>query len=108
VGKGEGGPASVRSVQLCQEYGIDLSPHKRRQFTPADWHKYSVIAALDKSVFDNLNTRRPVSAKTVLVLFNAPDGVSDPFAGPLDDYRQMFQTVQGAMEAFLKQNHLLS
>jgi protein-tyrosine phosphatase len=96
-----------RSQRVCKDNGVDIGKQRARQISPADWTTFTVIAALDASVFDDLQAQRPENATAKLVLFNAPDGIDDPYYGGVDGFRAMFQTISATMHPFLRQHGLI-
>jgi protein-tyrosine phosphatase len=107
IGYHAGESPDSRSQRVCSENGIDISGQHARQISEADWTRFSVIAALDASVLSNLQRMRPPNATAQLVLFNAPDGVPDPYYGGMDGFRSMFQSISAAMQPFLSQYGLI-
>ena len=97
-----------RSQKVCKQNGIDISRQRARQITRGDWTKFTVIAALDQSVYDTLKSMRPENATAKLVLFNGPKGIDDPYYGGQDGFKKMFNEIKAAMTPFLKSNGLIS
>jgi protein-tyrosine phosphatase len=95
-----------RSQNACKEIGVDISAQRAQQIKKADWTRFSVIAALDQSVFRDIERARPSNATAKLVLFNAPDGVPDPYYGDFEGFRRMVAVIQRVMPQFLSENGL--
>jgi protein-tyrosine phosphatase len=96
-----------RSQRVCKENGVDISGQRARQICRGDWTKFTVIAALDQSVLDDLEAERPENATAKLVLFNAPNGIDDPYYGGVDGFKGMFQTISSTMHPFLREHGLV-
>lgn len=96
-----------RSQEICQKHGIDISSHRARAIRNDDWEYFDVIAALDQKVLDTLSGMRPQNSTAKLLLFNAPNGVSDPYYGGRSGFQKMFQQIYNAMGDFLLDNNLI-
>ena len=96
-----------RSQEICQKHGIDISGHRARAIRNDDWEYFDVIAALDQKVLETLSGMRPQNSTAKLLLFNAPDGVGDPYYGGRTGFQKMFQQIYNAMGDFLKDNGLV-
>jgi protein-tyrosine phosphatase len=101
-----GKSADWRSHSICLENNINISEHKTRKMARTDWTNFSVIAGLDPIVMTTLTRWRPPTATAKLVLFNAPNGVDDPYFGDYDAFREMFQVIHHEMPRFLRENAL--
>ena len=96
-----------RSQEICMKHGIDISGYRARQIRADDWMLFDVIAALDQTVYETLQSARPEDAKAKVVLFNAPNGIADPYYGGRTGFQKMFNQIFDTMEPFLKENGLL-
>ena len=96
----------TRSQNACKKHGIDISKHRAKTIKTADWSRYQVIAALDDSIYSELEYRRPCNASAKLVLFNAPNGVEDPYYGGPEGFEDMYMKIAKAMPKFLEENGL--
>jgi protein-tyrosine phosphatase len=96
-----------RAQRACKDKGVDIGRHRARQITQADWTKFTVIAALDRSILSALEEQRPEDATAELVLFNAPGGVGDPYYGEAEGFARMFETISATMDAFLREHRLI-
>ena len=96
-----------RSQEICQKHGIDISGHRARAIRNDDWEYFDVIAALDQKVLETLSEMRPPNSTAKLLLFNAPDGVGDPYYGGRSGFQKMFQQIYNAMGDFLLNNNLI-
>lgn len=97
----------TRSQKSCKKNGVDISGHRARTIKKDDWSKFTVIAALDDSIYSELNYMKPKDAKAKLVLFNAPNGVDDPYYGGQDGFDSMYKLIEKTMPQFLKENGLV-
>ena len=97
----------TRSQKVCKENGVNIGTHRARQVTRNDWTKFTVLAALDQSVYDTLKGQRPSNATAKLALFNAPKGIDDPYYGGQDGFNRMYKEIEAAMPEFLRSNGLI-
>lgn len=89
------------------KHGIDISGHKSRMIRNDDWSRFDVIAALDENVFQTLQTMKQSDSKAKLVLFNAPDGIPDPYYGGRRGFQKMYNQIDEVMVPFLVENELI-
>jgi protein-tyrosine phosphatase len=68
-----------RAIDVCLKHNIDIREHRAKQMTAFDWTRFDVIAALDQNVLNLLSRSKPTEARARVVLFNAPEGISDPY-----------------------------
>jgi len=82
----EGEPAAENAVLAAREHGCDLEAHQSAPVTPEDVCKADMIYTMTDGHTALLLSRFPESrdkAKTI-----SDDGVPDPFAGDLEQYRE--------------------
>ena len=91
-----------RSVKVCKKNGVDISSHRARKFTKKDWNDFDVIAALDDSVYRDLERIKPSNCRGKLYLFNEPNGIDDPYYGGQDGFDVMFREIKSAMPKFIE------
>jgi protein-tyrosine phosphatase len=96
-----------RAVDVCSKHGIDIREHRARQMTAFDWTRFDVIAALDENVLGILARSTPSETKAQVVLFNAPDGIADPYYGGRLGFKRMFDQIDQTMKAFLAECGLI-
>jgi protein-tyrosine phosphatase len=90
-----------RAIDVCSKHGIDIREHRAKQMTAFDWTRFDVIAALDQNVLNILSRSKPAEAKAKVVLFNAPDGIADPYYGGRLGFQRMFDQISQKMKSFL-------
>lgn len=105
---GEG--ADPRSVQIAGVHGMDLRPHRARQVARADFGRFDLILAMDKSNARHLLALgAPANRVRLMRAFDptfepdhAPD-VPDPYYGGPEGFSQVFrmldQAAMGLLEA---------
>ena len=95
-----------RSQKACKKHGVDISSHRARTIKKADWSRFTVIAALDNELYSELQYMKPKDAKAKLVLFNAPNGIDDPYYGGPEGFDRMYDLISSVMPKFLEENGL--
>lgn len=97
-----------RAQEICNKFDIDISSHRSHLIRATDWSRYNVIAALDDNILQILKSKQPTDSKAKLVLFNAPNGIADPYYGGRTGFRKMFDQLHESMSKFLKDNDLIA
>jgi protein-tyrosine phosphatase len=98
------------SQQICKENGIDISNQKARQFTKSDFEKFDIIYALATDVQQTLFSKASTEEekqKIKLLLDELYDtkgkSVKDPWYGEYDGYIDVFDEIELACEAIIKE-----
>lgn len=102
VGKAPDG----RTRSAAQRRGYDLSALRARQVEAADFQRFDLILAMDRSNLRNLQALRPAAARADLDLYLrryqlALDEVPDPYYGGEDGFEQVLDLIEQASEALL-------
>lgn len=100
-------PPDFRIQNVCLRNGIDISHYRAKMITKIDWIQYDYIVALDPQVYDILHRMRPIDSKAKILLFNAPNGIDDPYYCGKVAFIRMFQEIQMNMKQFLFENNIL-
>lgn len=103
-----------RMRRLSLEYGVSIDELRARQFTVADFDKYDIIFAMDKSNEKNiLRLARNEQDKEKVRLFlnelypNQDMEVPDPYYGNDLNFKEVIELLDQATNAFLKNNRLI-
>ncbi|MNY34807.1 Low molecular weight protein-tyrosine-phosphatase YfkJ [compost metagenome] len=86
--------------------GYDLSQQRAQQVSPADFDRYDLILAMDKSNLGNLKAMQPASGKAELDLFlrryqGAVDEVPDPYYGGEQGFEKVLDLIEQACGALV-------
>jgi protein-tyrosine-phosphatase len=100
--------ADDRTIDVCSKHGIDIRSHRAKQMTSFDWSQFDVVAALDDNVLSILNRLKPADTKAMVVLFNQPDGIADPYYGGRVGFQKMFDQISEKMKPCLIQWELIT
>jgi protein-tyrosine phosphatase len=104
-----GEPAHPDTLAEGSRRGFAIDDHRARQFTAADFGRFDLVVAMDRSNAAELRRLAPdheASAKVVLLrsFERAPDGdldVPDPWGLPPSVYTQMFDVIEVACEGLV-------
>jgi protein-tyrosine phosphatase len=102
-----GGPADDRSTAHARRRGYDLSSHRARQVSAADFERFDLVLAMDHENFALLQEICPPGREHKLKLFMefAPGlgaVVPDPYAGGPAGFEKVLDQIEGASEGLLK------
>lgn len=103
--QGEG--ADKRSVIAAQQRGYDLSTHRARGITTADFLAFDVILAMDMANMNSLRGMMPASASCQLDLVMAYAGlgdepVPDPYYGGLAGFSRVVDMAEQVARALVR------
>lgn len=102
-----GGPADNRSTDHARRRGYDLSRHRARQVSAADFGRYDLLLAMDHANFSLLQEICPPGMEHKLQLFMAfaPAGmgavVPDPYAGGPQGFEAVLDQIEAASAGLL-------
>jgi protein-tyrosine phosphatase len=79
-----GHPADARATAIAAAHDVDITGHRARQVTPADFYRFDDIIALDRQNLANLEALRPAdaTASLSLLLDHVPGRQGQPVADP--------------------------
>jgi protein-tyrosine phosphatase len=105
-----GDPPDARAQEVARNRGIDLSGHRARLFTTADFEKFDYIYAMDSSHFTNIMKLAGSSADKAKVdymlnlLYPGQNlGVTDPWYHQLKAFEQVYLQLDEACDRFVDQ-----
>jgi protein-tyrosine-phosphatase len=117
LGAFTGDPASEGAVAAMSELGVDLASHRSRKFHPALAEEFDLILVMTKSHKDQLLQLAPELAAKVYLLQEYEDslksqeelaetrekvyGITDPFGGSVEVYRQVRDEISQAVQAIV-------
>lgn len=98
-----------RSVAIAKDHGIDISNQKARQFKSSDFDKFDIIFAMDDSNYRDILSlaRNQQDKQKVQMILNElypkeNRSVPDPYYGGIDGFQQVYNLLDNATDAFLK------
>jgi len=101
------GPAQSHATEVMRELGIDISPHRAKQFTAKMADGTDLIITMDKYVKDTIIEDFPGAEKMVYTLKEFAFGkvrddddfdIEDPFGGPIETFRKCAEEIAEVLE----------
>ncbi|OHT16269.1 low molecular weight phosphotyrosine protein phosphatase [Tritrichomonas foetus] len=96
-----------RAIDICSKHGVDIRDHHAKQMCSYDWDRFDVVVALDESAYKMLNESKPSHCKAIVVLFNPPNGIADPYYGGRVGFQKMYDQISEHMKPFLIEHGLI-
>ncbi len=102
-----GEPADGRAIATADDHGFDLTEHRARLVTIADFQEFDYVLALDRGHLRLLNGLSPptASARIELLMSFAPARpeaeVPDPYYGDRSDYELAIELIEAAAQGLL-------
>lgn len=98
----QGDPPDPRAVEAAGRRGIDLSALRARKVQEADFHRFDLMLAMDRSNLTDLEARKPYDAAVDIALMTsfagpgAPEEVGDPYYGGPDGFEGVLDLLERA------------
>ena len=99
----------IRSIQIAEEHGIDLSQQRARQFSRADFDTFDIIYAMDTNNYAHLislgaNDNERNKVKLILNELNpkSGDSVPDPYYGGDNGFQTVYNMLNKACEKIIE------
>lgn len=92
----------LRSIEVAKRHGIDISTHRARKFSPADFKRFDQIFVMDKNNYaDVVSQTNEVKERAKVKLFIPDTAVQDPYH---DDnlFEPVFQQIITQCEQLLQ------
>jgi protein-tyrosine phosphatase len=102
-----GEPPDLRSQRAAMRRGIDIGGLRARQITPADFARFDLILAMDRSNLRELEAMLPENSRARVQLFlaYAPDlgrlEVPDPYYGDASGFDEVLDLTAAAARGLL-------
>lgn len=104
----EAAPAAEPARIVASTHGLDLTGHSSKQLTPGDLDWADLVFGMTYGHVDAVRRQAPGVPSLPITGFLPHDnpgagvGVDDPYGGSIDDYEQVWSTLEEALEAMLK------
>jgi protein-tyrosine phosphatase len=105
-----GSPASPEAVQVLEEQGMDLKPHRSRGLRAVDLGAADLVLVMTEDHKDEIERRYPRRARRVELLRAFEDGpgptpgahdLEDPMGSAAPVYRDCFRTIRACVDHLL-------
>ncbi len=108
IGTLDGYPATYHAVEISARNGVDISQHHSTRMTERLFAESDLIFAMSKNHFEFLEDYPNAEGKLFMAkAFPKPNhaddahSVDDPIGGTIEEYRQTFQEIEGAIKQAL-------
>ena len=98
----------IRSIEIANKYGIDLSNQRARQFSEKDYDNFDKIYAMDThnyasiiSISRNENDRNKVELILNEINPKSCDSVPDPYYGEGDGFQKVYDMLDKACDTIV-------
>ena len=98
----------IRSIEIANKYGIDLSNQRARQFSEKDYDNFDKIYAMDThnyasiiSISRNDNDRNKVELILNKINPKSCDSVPDPYYGEGDGFQKVYDMLDKACDTIV-------
>lgn len=98
----EGSPATMESVQVMAEQGIDLHEHESRLLTQRLLSQVDRVYTMTRGHRDAIVREFPEHARRVQLLTRDGRDVRDPIGGGLEDYQATAELIEEQLRAILE------
>ena len=94
-----GNPPDRRAIDEAAQRGIDISDLRSRQIERADFDRFDLIIAMDRSNFGHLEKMAPTGCRAELRMMLAGADVPDPYYE--DNFSAVFEMLEDASRDLL-------
>ena len=99
---GPGMPASVESVQLLHEQGVDISNHESQQLTFGLLNQVDFVYTMTRGHRDAILAEFPEIAKRISLLSRDDRDISDPIGGGISEYENCRREIEESVREIVE------
>ena len=100
-------PASRHAIQVMDERGLDIAPHRARAVDHDIIAGADLVLAMTRNHVESLRHEFPAQASKLYLVSEMKDGrrydIADPYGGSLDEYRVCADELEKLVDAGLEQ-----
>ena len=103
-----GNPPDIRSVEIANEYGVNLNNQRARQFTKTDFKNFDIIYAMDKQNYADIislasNQKEREKVRMILNEVNPGEfkSVPDPYYGGENGFKEVYEILNKACKQII-------
>ena len=98
-----GNPPDKRSIAVAQQFGIDISQQRARQFKKDDFNSFNLIFVMDQNNYNDVVELATPAQRRKVHLLRENNEVPDPYYGDASAFEAVFHLIDTACETLVKQ-----
>lgn len=98
-----GNPPDQRSIAVAQQFGIDISQQRARQFKKDDFNSFDLIFVMDQNNYNDVVELATPAQRRKVHLLRKNNEVPDPYYGDASAFEAVFHLIDTACEILVKQ-----
>ena len=98
-----GNPPDQRSIAVAQQFGIDISQQRARQFKKDDFNNFDLIFVMDQNNYNDVVELATPAQRRKVHLLRKNNEVPDPYYGDASAFEAVFHLIDTACEILVKQ-----
>jgi protein-tyrosine phosphatase len=97
-----GNPPDKRSIAVAQQFGIDISQQRARQFKKDDFNSFDLIIVMDQNNYNDVVELATPAQRRKVHLLRENNEVPDPYYGDASAFEAVFHLIDTACETLVK------
>lgn len=97
-----GNPPDKRSIAVAQQFGIDISQQRARQFKKDDFNSFDLIFVMDQNNYNDVVELATPAKRRKVHLLRENNEVPDPYYGDASAFEAVFHLIDTACETLVK------
>ena len=97
-----GNPPDNRSIAVAQQFGIDISQQRARQFKKDDFNSFDLIFVMDQNNYNDVVELATPAQRRKVHLLRENNEVPDPYYGDASAFEAVFHLIDTACETLVK------
>ena len=97
-----GKPPDNRSIGVAQQFGIDISQQRARQFKKDDFNSFDLIFVMDQNNYNDVVELATPAQRRKVHLLRENNEVPDPYYGDASAFEAVFHLIDTACETLVK------
>lgn len=97
-----GNPPDKRSIAVAQQFGIDISQQRARQFKKDDFNSFDLIFVMDQNNYNDVVELAIPAQRRKVHLLRENNDVPDPYYGDASAFEAVFHLIDTACETLVK------
>lgn len=97
-----GNPPDKRSIAVAQQFGIDISQQRARQFKKDDFNSFDLIFVMDQNNYNDVVGLATPAQRRKVHLLRENNEVPDPYYGDASAFEAVFHLIDTACETLVK------